>query len=103
VRTRGLKYTFVTAIEGCVNVAQHICATEGWGRQSITATPSGRSASTASALLNLPGPIRQALGFRHVLVHDYIRVNDEIVIDRLKALTDLEDFVSQVESFVTNA
>jgi uncharacterized protein YutE (UPF0331/DUF86 family) len=43
------------------------------------------------------------VGFRHVLVHDYIRVNDEIVIDRLKALTDIEDFVSQVESFVTNA
>jgi uncharacterized protein YutE (UPF0331/DUF86 family) len=47
--------------------------------------------------------IRQAVGFRNVLVHDYIRVNDEIVVDRLKALTDLEDFVSQVASFVTDA
>jgi uncharacterized protein YutE (UPF0331/DUF86 family) len=28
---RGVKYTFVTVIEGCVDVAQHICATEGWG------------------------------------------------------------------------
>jgi uncharacterized protein YutE (UPF0331/DUF86 family) len=28
---RGVKYTFVTAIEACVDVAQHICATEGWG------------------------------------------------------------------------
>jgi hypothetical protein len=28
---RGVKYTFVTAIEGCVDVAQHICASEGWG------------------------------------------------------------------------
>ena len=27
----GVKYTFVTAIEACVDVAQHICATEGWG------------------------------------------------------------------------
>jgi uncharacterized protein YutE (UPF0331/DUF86 family) len=24
---RGVKYTFVTAIEACVDVAQHICAT----------------------------------------------------------------------------
>jgi uncharacterized protein YutE (UPF0331/DUF86 family) len=29
------------------------------------------------------------VGFRNVLVHDYVRVNDDIVIDRLKALGDL--------------
>jgi hypothetical protein len=40
-------------------------------------------------------------GFRNVLVHEYIRVNDDIVIDRLKALGDLQDFVSQVAAFVT--
>ena len=28
---RGVKYSFVTAIEACVDVAQHICAAEGWG------------------------------------------------------------------------
>lgn len=28
---RGVKYTFVTAIEACVDVAQHVCASEGWG------------------------------------------------------------------------
>jgi uncharacterized protein YutE (UPF0331/DUF86 family) len=28
---RGVKYTFVTAIEACADVAQHIYATEGWG------------------------------------------------------------------------
>jgi uncharacterized protein YutE (UPF0331/DUF86 family) len=47
--------------------------------------------------------IRQAVGFRNVLVHDYIRVNDDIVIDRLKALGDLEDFVGQVAAFITDA
>jgi uncharacterized protein YutE (UPF0331/DUF86 family) len=26
---RGVNYTFVTAIEACVDVAQHICAAEG--------------------------------------------------------------------------
>jgi uncharacterized protein YutE (UPF0331/DUF86 family) len=26
---RGVKYTFVTAIEACIDVAQHICAAEG--------------------------------------------------------------------------
>ena len=47
--------------------------------------------------------IRQAVGFRNVLVHDYIRVNDDIVVGRLKALGDLDDFVSQVATFVTPA
>jgi uncharacterized protein YutE (UPF0331/DUF86 family) len=38
-----------------------------------------------------------------VLVHEYIRVDDDIVVDRLAALSDLEDFVSQVAAFVTSA
>ena len=28
---RGIKYTFITAIEACVDVAQHLCATQGMG------------------------------------------------------------------------
>jgi hypothetical protein len=32
---RGVKYTFVTAIEACVDVAQHICATEGPPRDPL--------------------------------------------------------------------
>lgn len=47
--------------------------------------------------------IRQAVGFRNVLVHEYVRVNDDIVTGRLKALGDLQDFVSQVAAFVTDA
>jgi uncharacterized protein YutE (UPF0331/DUF86 family) len=33
---RGVKYTFVTSIEACVDVAQHICATEGWDPPSCS-------------------------------------------------------------------
>jgi uncharacterized protein YutE (UPF0331/DUF86 family) len=40
------------------------------------------------------------VGFRNVLVREYIRVNDDIVVDRLKTLGDLEDIVSQVAAFV---
>lgn len=28
---RGIKYAFVTAIEAVVDVAQHVCSTQGWG------------------------------------------------------------------------
>lgn len=40
---------------------------------------------------------------RNVLVHDYIEVDDSIVVDRLKSLGDLEEFVRQVAAYVTGA
>jgi uncharacterized protein YutE (UPF0331/DUF86 family) len=100
---RGIKYTFVTAIEGCVDVAQHICAAEGWGPPADNGDAVRLLGEHGVCAPELARSIRQAVGFRNVLVHDYIRVNDEIVLDRLKALGDLEDFVAQVASYVTHA
>ena len=40
--------------------------------------------------------LADAAGFRNVLVHDYIEVDDSIVVDRLKSLGELEEFVRQV-------
>jgi uncharacterized protein YutE (UPF0331/DUF86 family) len=31
VRLAGVKYLLVTAIEGCLQVAHHLCVSEGWG------------------------------------------------------------------------
>ena len=100
---RGVKYTFVTAIEACIDVAQHICATEGWGPPADNGDAVRLLGEHDVCTRTLARSIRQAVGFRHVLVHEYVRVNDEIVIDRLKSLGDLEDFVSQVAAFVTRA
>ena len=98
---RGVKYTFVTAIEACLDVAQHICATEGWGPPADNGDAVRLLGEHGVCTPALARSIRQAVGFRNVLVHEYIRVNDDIVTDRLKALGDLEDFVSQVAGFVT--
>ena len=100
---RGVKYTFVTAIEACLDVAQHICATEGWGPPTDNGDAVRLLGDRGVLTPALARSIRQAVGFRNVLVHEYIRVKDAIVIDRLKALGDLEDFVSQVAAFVTSA
>lgn len=72
-------------------------------RPLTTAMPSGCWVTTGSALLNSPVLFARRSGFRNVLVHEYVRVNDDIVIDRLKALGDLEDFVSRVAAHVTGA
>jgi uncharacterized protein YutE (UPF0331/DUF86 family) len=45
--------------------------------------------------------MRKAVGFRNVLVHDYIEVDDLIVVGRLKSLGDFEEFVRQVAAYVT--
>jgi len=100
---RGVKYTFVTAIEACVDVAQHICATEGWGPPADNGDAIRLLGEHGVCTPDVARSIRRAVGFRNVLVHDYIRVNDDIVIDRLKALGDLEDFVGQAAGFVTSA
>jgi uncharacterized protein YutE (UPF0331/DUF86 family) len=46
--------------------------------------------------------MRKAVGFSNILVHDYIEVDDSIVVDRLKSLGDLEIFVRQVAAYVTS-
>ena len=100
---RGVKYTFITAIEACVDVAQHICAAEGWGPPADNGDAVRLLGGHGVLTPALARSVRQAVGFRNVLVHDYIRVNDDIVVGRLKALGDLEDFVSEVAAFVTRA
>lgn len=94
---RGVKYTFVTAIEAGVDVAQHVCASEGWGPP--------RDNGDAIRLLGVHGVLsadladrlRRAVGFRNVLVHDYVDVDDGIVLERL---ADLDDFVAVVAAWV---
>ena len=45
----------------------------------------------------------KAVGFRNVLVHDYIEVDDSVVAGRLGNLGDLDEFVRQVAACVTRA
>jgi uncharacterized protein YutE (UPF0331/DUF86 family) len=92
----GVKYTFVTAIEGCIDVAQHICASEGWGPPETNGDAMlllGRHGVLTPALAET---LRRAVGFRNVLVHDYVAVNDAVVVNQLQDLADLEQFVSAI-------
>jgi uncharacterized protein YutE (UPF0331/DUF86 family) len=97
---RGVKYTFITAIEACIDVAQHLCSSEGWGPP--------RDNGHALLLLGEHGVLsselaiamRQAVGFRNVLVHDYVTVDDEVVVARLRDLSDLPAFIRAVGSLL---
>jgi uncharacterized protein YutE (UPF0331/DUF86 family) len=45
---------------------------------------------------DLADSLGRAVGFRNVLVHDYVDVDDEIVLRRMEDLTDLELFTATV-------
>jgi len=45
--------------------------------------------------------MRTAVGFRNVLVHEYVGVDDGIVLNRLADLSDLEEFIVQVSRWLS--
>lgn len=99
-RLSGLKYRFVTTIEGVINVAQHLCASEGWGPP--------RDNGDAVRLLGTHGvlddPLAErvvrAVGFRNLLVHQYVEIDDDRTVAHLDDLADLDAFVAQVATWV---
>ena len=44
--------------------------------------------------------MRKAIGLRNVLVHEYVGVDDSIVLARIEDLTDIDDFASQVADWL---
>lgn len=97
---RGIKYTFVTAIEACIDVAQHICAAEGWGPPRDNADAFSLLGDHKVVDRELAVRMRRAAGFRNVLVHEYVQVDDRIVLAMLDNPTDLDQFSHQVAEWL---
>lgn len=98
----GIKYLMISAVEGCIDVAQHICGSQGWGPPADNGDAMlvlGRSRVLDDALA---GRMRTAVGFRNVLVHEYVRVDDGIVVSRLADLSDISAFVAQVADWIAS-
>lgn len=101
-RLLALKYVFVTTIEGCLNVAQHLCASEGWGPPESNADSLRILGRHGVLSLPLADAMALAVGFRNVLVHGYVDVDDRRVVAFLKEVGDLEAFVASVAAWTTN-
>jgi uncharacterized protein YutE (UPF0331/DUF86 family) len=97
---RGVKYAFVTGIEALVDVAQHLCASEGWGPPQDNGDAVRLLGAHGVLEPGLADGLRRAVGFRNVLVHEYVRVDDDVVLARLADLTELRDFVDQVSGWL---
>ena len=51
--------------------------------------------------LDLADQMRRAVGFRNILVHEYVAVDDSMVLARLADLTDLLDFGRSVADWLS--
>ena len=100
VRLAAIKYGFVTAIEGCTRVAQHIGASEGWRAPDSNADALAVLAEHGVIAAELGMDLARAVGFRNLLVHLYADVDDDRVVSMLDRVGDLEDFVSAVSSWI---
>lgn len=95
-RLAALKYVFVTAIEGCLDAAQHVCASEGWGPPAHNADAMRLLGRHGVLTPELAEVLARAVGFRNVLVHGYADVDDELVVAQLDRVEDLAAFVAAV-------
>ena len=85
-----VKYAFITAIEACVDVAQHICVTQGWGPPRDNGDALAVLGRHGVIAPELAGRMRLAAGLRNVLFHEYVEVDDDVVLGRLRDPSDLE-------------
>lgn len=88
----GVKYSFVTAVEAVIDIAQHLCAHAGWGPPQDNGHAIQLLADHGILDRRQGAELRKASGFRNVLVHGYIDVDDEVVLSRLERLDDLRKF-----------
>ena len=99
IRLAAVKYHFITAIEGCARIAHHIIASQGW-RVAESNADAVRALGTQRVVpVQTADAVARAVGFRNVLVHEYIDVDDGRVRDNLERLADLDAFVSQVAAW----
>lgn len=95
-RLRAVKYAFVTVIEGCVDAAQHICASERLGLAESNGDAMRLLGRTGILPADLTAAMVAAVGFRNLLVHGYAEVDDRRVVASLGRLGDIEAYVRAV-------
>ncbi len=99
-RLSGLKYRFVTTIEGVVNAAQHLCASEGWGPPKDNGDAVRLVGTHGVVDEQLARRLVGAVGFRNLLVHQYAEIDDARTVGFLDRIGDIEDFVGHVSTWL---
>lgn len=99
-KLNSIKYLFILAAEACIDICQHLSA------KLFSETP--ESYSTCFEVLSKHKVISDALakkmadlaGLRNLLVHRYWEVDDTRVLEHLKELDTLDEYVRIISSHV---
>lgn len=103
VRLGHCKYLFITAIEGAIDAAQHVCATEGYGPPDTNADAMRQLGRHAVLDGDLAKEMAAAVAFRNLLVHGYAEVDDARVVANLGRLDDLDHYVDALTALIADA
>jgi uncharacterized protein YutE (UPF0331/DUF86 family) len=96
---RFVEHTLQIAIQACQDVASHIVSNERLGEPRTNQELMDLLVAAGWLAPELGRPMRQAIGFRNVLVHGYADVDLNITRDVLgRGLGDLADFVTAVRA-----
>lgn len=96
----GIKYWLVTAVEACIDIAQHMAGSEGWRLPADNGDAMRVLAENGVLDPALADRMRMAVGFRNVVIHEYARVDERIVLERLADPSDLDLFVRSVSEWL---
>ena len=96
----GVKYLFMTAIEGCIDVAQHIVSSERLGAPDTNADALRRLGEHRVIDTDLADSLARAVDLRNVLVHGYVDVDDDVVHASFVDVIQLHRFVHDVSAWL---
>ena len=99
----GVEFTFVNALEACVDIAHHLCSSEGWGPLDTNAQSMRVLGRNDVLPAELAEEMAAAVRFRDVLVHQYVDVDHSITLDRLADHDALLQFARAVAVFLESA
>lgn len=100
IKRRFIERTLQLAIESCLDLGSHIISDERWGNIDTN--------RDIIKILNEKGLIKnnfenyiKIAQFRNVIVHDYAKLDDEIIFGILKRnLNDLKNFFKWIKEYI---
>jgi uncharacterized protein YutE (UPF0331/DUF86 family) len=90
------------SIEACINIAYHLIAEQGWTPPDSARAAFEQLASHGLIAPDLAKALGRAAGMRNILVHDYVRVDRQVLVSVLSSsLEDLRAFGAIVARLIT--
>jgi uncharacterized protein YutE (UPF0331/DUF86 family) len=103
IKRSAAKYGLVIAVEICIDIGQHVIASEGFRSPEDFADVFASLAEAAFIPKDMVEGLQDTTRLRNLLVHVYERVDDRRVVEILKTrLSDFDAYREQIARAVTS-